>query len=228
MESSKMKKLQIAIDGPASAGKSTVAKIVANKLSYIYCDTGAMYRSVTFKALQNHIDLNDESAIVKMLEDTEISFAPGNPVQKVFIDGNEITDDIRTPEVTNSVSTVAALKEVRSILTDRQRDIAGKGGIVMDGRDIGSAVLPNAEVKIFLIASVDERAERRFKENQQKGIKTSLETLKKEIEVRDHKDSTRKVSPLTKASDAIEVDTTSMGIDDVVNKILEIVENVRN
>ncbi|GEP18678.1 (d)CMP kinase [Pediococcus argentinicus] len=223
-----MKKLQIAIDGPASAGKSTVAKIVANKLSYIYCDTGAMYRSVTFKALQNHIDLNDESAIVKMLEDTEISFAPGNPVQKVFIDGNEITDDIRTPEVTNSVSTVAALKEVRSILTDRQRDIAGKGGIVMDGRDIGSAVLPNAEVKIFLIASVDERAERRFKENQQKGIKTSLETLKKEIEVRDHKDSTRKVSPLTKASDAIEVDTTSMGIDDVVNKILEIVENVRN
>ncbi|MCZ3393293.1 (d)CMP kinase, partial [Enterococcus faecium] len=141
------------------------------------------------------------------------------------LDGNEVTEDIRQTNVTNSVSTIAAQKAVREVLTNWQRDLAKNGGIVMDGRDIGSAVLPNAEVKIFLIASVQERAERRYKENIAKGMETDLEQLKKEIEIRDHKDSTRKISPLTKASDAIEVDTTSMSIQDVVNEILRIVEN---
>lgn len=218
-------KYQIAIDGPASAGKSTVAKIVAKDLQYVYCDTGAMYRVVTLKAIQNGIDLNDETKISEMLNDTDIRFEPGEPVQKVFLDGNEVTEDIRQTNVTNSVSTIAAQKEVREVLTNWQRDLAKNGGIVMDGRDIGSAVLPNAEVKIFLIASVQERAERRYKENIAKGMETDLEQLKKEIEIRDHKDSTRKISPLTKASDAIEVDTTSMSIQDVVNEILRIVEN---
>lgn len=218
-------KYQIAIDGPASAGKSTVAKIVAKDLQYVYCDTGAMYRVVTLKAIQNGIDLNDETKISEMLNDTDIRFELGEPVQKVFLDGSEVTEDIRQTNVTNSVSTIAAQKAVREVLTNWQRDLAKNGGIVMDGRDIGSAVLPNAEVKIFLIASVQERAERRYKENIAKGMETDLEQLKKEIEIRDHKDSTRKISPLTKASDAIEVDTTSMSIQDVVNEILRIVEN---
>lgn len=220
------KKYQIAIDGPASAGKSTVAKIVAKDLQYVYCDTGAMYRAVTLKAMKNDINVEDEEKIGEMLDHTKITFKPGDPVQKVFLDGIEVTEDIRQREVTNLVSTIAAQKRVREVLTDWQRHLAQDGGIVMDGRDIGSAVLPNAEVKIFLIASVDERAERRFKENTAKGMNTNLEQLKKEIEIRDHKDSTRKISPLTKASDAIEVDTTSMAIDDVVNEILQIVKKV--
>ncbi|MCK8624086.1 (d)CMP kinase [Apilactobacillus sp. M161] len=220
-----MKKLRIAIDGPASAGKSTVAKLVAKKFSYIYCDTGAMYRSTTLKAMRLGIDLHNESKIVKMLESTEITFKPSEQGQLVFIDGDEVTNDIRQEDVTNSVSTVAALTNVRSILVKRQKDIANDGGIVMDGRDIGTTVLPDAEVKIFLIASVSERAERRFKDNAEKGIHTPLEELKKEIELRDYKDSHRKVSPLVKAKDAIELDTTSLSINEVVNEISKIVEN---
>ncbi|MCL0311678.1 (d)CMP kinase [Apilactobacillus sp. TMW 2.2459] len=220
-----MKKLRIAIDGPASAGKSTVAKLVAKKFSYIYCDTGAMYRSTTLKAMRLGIDLHNESKIVKMLESTEITFKPSEQGQLVFIDGDEVTNDIRQEDVTNSVSTVAALTNVRSILVKRQKDIANDGGIVMDGRDIGTTVIPDAEVKIFLIASVSERAERRFKDNAEKGIHTPLEELKKEIELRDYKDSHRKVSPLVKAEDAIELDTTSLSINEVVNEISKIVEN---
>ncbi|GAB5053422.1 (d)CMP kinase [Pediococcus ethanolidurans] len=216
-------KIQVAIDGPASAGKSTVAKLVAKNFGYIYCDTGAMYRSVTLKAIQNHLSLSDESTIVAMLKQTKISFTPGNPVQHVFVDDKEVTEDIRQPNITNSVSTIASLAGVRTELVNRQREIANQNSIVMDGRDIGTAVLPNAPVKIFLIASVSERAERRYKENIAKGIETPLAQLKKEIEVRDHKDSTRKVSPLTKAKDAIEVDTTSMTIEQVVNEITKII-----
>lgn len=215
--------IQVAIDGPASAGKSTVAKLVAKKFGYVYCDTGAMYRSVTLKAMHEKIDLTDETRIVAMLKQTKIAFTPGDPVQHVFVDDIEVTDDIRQPEITNSVSTVARLAGVRQELVNRQREIADVGDIVMDGRDIGTAVLPNAQVKIYLIASVSERAERRYKENISKGINTPLEQLKKEIEIRDQKDSTRKVSPLTKAQDAIEVDTTSMSIDQVVEKITKII-----
>ncbi|GAA6113112.1 MAG: (d)CMP kinase [Apilactobacillus sp.] len=212
-------KLQVAIDGPASAGKSTVAKLVATRFSYIYCDTGAMYRSTTLKAIRNNLPLDDEQVILKMLNDTEITFEPGEKQQKVFLDGNEVTNDIRQEDVTNNVSTVASLGAVRAELVERQQEIAAKGGIVMDGRDIGTTVLPNAEVKIFLIASVEERADRRFKDNEEKGIHVPLEQLKKEIEERDYKDSHREVSPLTKAADAIEIDTTSMSIDQVVDAI---------
>ncbi len=212
-------KLQVAIDGPASAGKSTVAKLVAARFSYIYCDTGAMYRSTTLKALRLGYPLDDEKVILDMLNDTEITFEPGEKQQKVFLDGQEVTNDIRQEDVTNNVSTVASLGAVRKELVQRQQDIAAKGGIVMDGRDIGTTVLPNAEVKIFLIASVDERADRRFKDNAEKGIQVPLEQLKKEIEERDYKDSHRAVSPLTKAADAKEIDTTSMSIDQVVDAI---------
>lgn len=223
-----MKKIQVAIDGPASAGKSTVAKIVAKKLHFIYCDTGAMYRSVTFAALKNHVKLDDDQALKELLKTIEIRFVPAEPEQRVFVNDEEVTQAIRTPEITNNVSLVSAQPSVRAELTKRQQEIAEAGGIVMDGRDIGTTVLPNAEVKIFLVASVHERAVRRFKENQTKGIDTPLDVLEKEIEERDYKDSHREISPLTQAEDAVLVDTTSLTIDQVVDKILEIIDQKTN
>ena len=220
-------KLQIAIDGPASAGKSTVAKLVAKKLGYVYCDTGAMYRATTYAAKENNVAYDDDQALKEMLEKTEIKFVPAEPEQKVFVNETEVTKTIRLSEIANNVSTVSAQKSVREVLTKRQRMIAEQGGIVMDGRDIGTTVLPNAEVKIFLVASVHERAVRRFKENVEKGIDTPLDVLEKEIEERDYKDSHREISPLTQAKDAVLVDTTSLSIDEVVAKIMEIIEKVQ-
>ena len=223
-----MKKIQVAIDGPASAGKSTVAKIVVKKLHFIYCDTGAMYRSVTFAALKNHVKLDDDQALKELLKTIEIRFVPAEPEQRVFVNDEEVTQAIRTPEITNNVSLVSAQPSVRAELTKRQQEIAEAGGIVMDGRDIGTTVLPNAEVKIFLVASVHERAVRRFKENQTKGIDTPLDVLEKEIKERDYKDSHREISPLTQAKDAVLVDTTSLTINQVVDKILEIIDQKTN
>ena len=223
-----MKKIQVAIDGPASAGKSTVAKIVAKKLHFIYCDTGAMYHSVTFAALKNHVKLDDDQALKELLKTIEIRFVPAEPEQRVFVNDEEVTQAIRTPEITNNVSLVSAQPSVRAELTKRQQEIAEAGGIVMDGRDIGTTVLPNAEVKIFLVASVHERAVRRFKENQTKGIDTPLDVLEKEIEERDYKDSHREISPLIQAKDAVLVDTTSLTIDQVVDQILEIINQKTN
>ena len=217
------KVLQVAIDGPASAGKSTVAKLVAKKFGYIYCDTGAMYRAITVAAIQAKVDLNDGLAVTKIAKDTKIKFTPGNPVQRVFIGDQEVTEAIRQPEVTNNVSTVAAIADVRQELVKHQQSIAAQGGIVMDGRDIGTTVLPTAEVKIFMIASAHERAVRRYQENIAKGIKTPLDKLQAEIELRDKKDSTREVSPLKQASDAILLDTTKLDIDEVVEAISEII-----
>lgn len=218
------KGLQVAIDGPASAGKSTVAKKIAKRFQYIYCDTGAMYRTVTLKAMQQGVALDDPAALADMLKHTEITFKPGDPEQLVFLDGTDVTAAIRQEDVTNNVSTTAAQGTVRTDLTNRQREIADAGGIVMDGRDIDTTVLPDAQVKIFLVASVEERAQRRFKDNAEKGIHTPIDVLREEIEVRDHKDSTRKISPLTQAADAVKLDTTSLSIDDVVDKISAIIE----
>ncbi|KRM77171.1 (d)CMP kinase [Secundilactobacillus collinoides] len=218
------KGLQVAIDGPASAGKSTVAKKIAKRFQYIYCDTGAMYRTVTLKAMQQGVALDDPAALADMLKHTEITFKPGDPEQLVFLDGTDVTAAIRQEDVTNNVSTTAAQGTVRTDLTNRQREIADAGGIVMDGRDIGTTVLPDAQVKIFLVASVEERAQRRFKDNAEKGIHTPIDVLREEIEIRDHKDSTRKISPLTQAADAVKLDTTSLSIDDVVDKISAIIE----
>ncbi|EAC3454573.1 (d)CMP kinase [Listeria monocytogenes] len=217
------KKICIAIDGPAAAGKSTVAKIVAKKLRFVYIDTGAMYRAVTYIALKNNIAYEDEKAIAALLQKTVIRFEPGE-VQQVFVGSENVTEVIRSIEVTNHVSIVAAHPSIREVLQERQQVFATEGGIVMDGRDIGTAVLPNAELKIFLLASVEERAERRYKENMAKGFTGDLDQLKKEIEERDHLDYTRTHSPLKKADDAIEVDTTSMSIDQVANKILSLAE----
>ncbi|GGI66790.1 MULTISPECIES: (d)CMP kinase [Enterococcus] len=218
-----MKKINIAIDGPASSGKSTVAKILAKNYGYIYTDTGAMYRSVTYLAIQHQVAFSDESSLVDLIERYPISFEQTTDGQKVFVDGQEVTEAIRQNDVTNGVSEVSAWSGVREKLVDVQKKIAQNGGVVMDGRDIGTAVLPNAEVKIFLVASVIERAERRFKENQAAGIETDFETLKKEIEQRDHLDSTREVSPLKQAEDAILVDTTGLSIIEVVQHIEKIV-----
>lgn len=182
-----------------------------------------MYRTVTLKAMQQKVALDDPVALATMLKTTKIEFKPGNPEQLVFLDGKEVTMAIRQPDVTNNVSTVAAQGTVREDLTERQREIAEAGGIVMDGRDIGTSVLPKAEVKIFLVASVEERAQRRFKDNAEKGIHTPIDVLRDEIQTRDHKDSTRAISPLTQADDAVRLDTTSLTIDEVVDKISDII-----
>ena len=216
-----MKQIQIAIDGPASSGKSTVAKIIAKDFNYTYLDTGAMYRAATYLALQNHLTENDVDEIVTLLETYSISFGRSeNGEQLVFVGDVDVTHPIRENEVTNNVSWVAAIPQVREKLVTLQQLIAAQGGIVMDGRDIGTVVLPNAELKIFLVASVEERAERRYKENLEKGIPADLETLKKEIAERDYKDSHREVSPLKPAADSIHFDTTGVGIAEVV-KIIE-------
>ncbi|WP_088010696.1 (d)CMP kinase [Gottfriedia acidiceleris] len=218
------KKISIAIDGPAAAGKSTVAKIVAKKLGYVYIDTGAMYRALTFKAIQNNIDVNNEMDLSNLLSNITIKLIPEEGTQKVFIDDVDVSEPIRTPEVTRNVSFVAKHSLVREKMVDLQREYAVNGGVVMDGRDIGTHVLVGAEVKIFMIASVDERAQRRHIENVNNGFESDLEQLKIEIATRDRIDSEREVSPLKKADDAISLDTTSKNIDDVVNDILTIVE----
>lgn len=220
-----MTNFQVAIDGPASAGKSTIAKILATKLNCVYVDTGAMYRTITLAAKKNGISYNDEEKIKNLLSETEIRFEPSAPVQRVFLNDIDVTDEIRSAEVTNNVSVVASFADVRSNLVNRQREIANNSSVIMDGRDIGTTVLPDADVKIFLVASVDERAQRRYKENIAKGMTTNLETLKHEIEARDYKDSHRQISPLTQASDAILVDTTGHSIEDVVTKIADIIKN---
>ncbi|MGP7816075.1 (d)CMP kinase [Niallia sp. 01092] len=216
------KKISIAIDGPAAAGKSTVAKIVAEKLGYIYIDTGAMYRALTYKAITNQLHLEDEQALIKMLENTVIELFPSDKGQLIFLDNNNVTDEIRTSTVTNSVSAVAKHKLVREEMVRRQQLFAVNGGVVMDGRDIGTHVIPTAEVKVFLLASVEERAIRRHTENINKGYSSDLELLKQEIATRDKLDSEREVAPLKKASDATEIDTTSLSITDVVNRIMEL------
>lgn len=216
------RRISIAIDGPAAAGKSTVAKIAAEKLSYIYIDTGAMYRSLTYKALKNGASLENEAELISILNDTKIELMPGETGQKVLLDGIEVTDEIRSADVTNQVSYVAVHELVRKEMVKRQQQFASDGGVVMDGRDIGTHVLPNAEVKVFLRASVEERAQRRHAENVQKGFPSDLEKLKEEIAARDKIDSEREVAPLRKADDAVEIDTTSLSIADVVEKIMEL------
>ncbi|MCP0887695.1 (d)CMP kinase [Ligilactobacillus sp. WILCCON 0076] len=222
------RKIQIAIDGPASAGKSTVAKLVAKKLGYIYCDTGAMYRAVTYAAMKKDIRLDNDKDLNQLLQKLSIEFVPANPEQKVYVDNVDVTKEIRLPGITNNVSIVAAQSSVRTDLTKRQQQIAQAGGIVMDGRDIGTTVLPNAQVKIFLVASAKKRALRRYKENILKEINTPLDVLEQEIIERDYKDSHRKISPLVQASDAIEIDTTELTIDEVVREIMKIIENRLN
>ena len=215
-----MKTIQIAIDGPASSGKSTVAKIIAKDFGYTYLDTGAMYRAATYLALQHQISPDQSSQLLELLDRYPISFGRSESgEQLVFLGDVDVSHPIRENAVTNAVSSFAAIPAIREKLVALQQEIAQQGGIVMDGRDIGTVVLPKAELKIFLVASVDERAERRHKENLSKGIETDLETLKEEIAARDYKDSHRETSPLKQAEDAIYLDTTGLTILEVVDKI---------
>lgn len=216
-------RIQIAIDGPASSGKSTIAKLLADKYHLVYVDTGAMYRTLTYLALKNQIDINNEQELTALLKEVNITFKRVKDGQDVFANGERITEKIREHDVTNNVSLVSSFPEVRKELVRRQQALAEESGVIMDGRDIGTVVLPDAEVKIFLIASVEERAERRYLENQQKGIETDFERLKEEIIARDEYDSNRKESPLKQAEDAICIDTTGLSITEVVNKSMEII-----
>ncbi len=209
---------KIAIDGPAGAGKSTIAKIIAKKLNIEYIDTGAMYRAVTLKALRLGIDMEDENAY-EYLKTTELDICNG----RFIMDGEDVSEAIRTVEVTENVSTPSKIGVVRSYLVDYQRKISDSKSVIMDGRDIGTVVLPNAELKIYLIASVECRAKRRMLEREQSGVFKSLEETMLEIETRDHKDSTRKISPLKCAEDAIVVDSSNMTIDEVVSEIIKLV-----
>ncbi len=216
------KNIQIAIDGPAGAGKSTIAKIVAEKLGYTYIDTGAMYRAVTYKALRTDIQLEDAAALEEMLRVTEIRLQPSNEGQLVFVDGENVSAPIRSNEVTANVSQVAAYANIREILVAMQQQLAAQGGVVMDGRDIGTHVLPKAELKVFMSASVEERARRRQLDNEKRGIPSSIESLVEEISLRDKKDSEREASPLIQAEDALFLDTTELSIDEAAAAILKL------
>lgn len=211
-----MKNLVIAVDGPAGAGKSTIAKIVADKLNINYIDTGAMYRAVTYKVLQNNVDVNDESAIVELAKNSDIDFKDNN----IYLDGKILKEEIRTPEVSNNVSNVAQIKDVRYLMVDVQREIGNRSSVILDGRDIGSYVFPNADYKFFLVASPNERGERRYKELVKKGYDTTLEEVIKDVIRRDEIDSNREFAPLVKANDAIEIDTTGKSIDNVVESVI--------
>jgi len=215
-----MSSIQIAIDGPAGSGKSTISKIIAKKLDIIYLDTGAMYRGITYKAIVNNIKPEDLDGLEKLLDETNISF---NGDELILDDVNR-SEEIRHPNISENVSLYAAVKIIREDLVRRQQYISENHSIIMDGRDIGTVVLPNATYKVYLTASVDERAERRYKELVGKGHTVDIEALKKDIAERDYNDMNRDESPLMKAEDAIEVDTTGMGIEDVVNAIIKIVQ----
>lgn len=220
----------VAIDGPAGAGKSTVAKKVAEKLGYSYLDTGAMYRAVTLKALENDASFTNEEELTKIAEQSKISFKENkNSVfPEVYLDGKDVTDEIRTPDVAKHVSHVAAVKDVRANMTQLQRQIGEEGKWVVDGRDIGSVVFPDALVKIYLTASIEERARRRLKDLEQKGFEADIESLKKDIAARDQIDSNREVAPLIQAEGAVYLDTTALSINQVIDRIIEIVTNTRD
>lgn len=218
-----MDKYNIAIDGPAGAGKSTIARLVAGALGFIYVDTGAMYRAVTWAILEAGIPLDEESRMIDLVQHADIRLLPGPDGQLVFINGVDVTQSIRSSHVTGNVSQVAQVAGIRKVLVAKQKEMAAKQGVVMDGRDIGSTVLPDARVKVFLTASVRIRAERRYKELQEAGrLHVSLEQLEQEIATRDRMDQERETSPLVQAKDAVLIDTTDMTIPEVVESILSL------
>lgn len=220
------KNLQIAIDGPAGAGKSTIAKALAKELGLFYVDTGAMYRAIAYKALQLNIPLDQEAEIAKMAQQTEITLEHSE-ARRVFCDGQDVTEEIRSPEVSRCVSVIAAYPQVRQRLVDLQRQEARRGGVVMDGRDIGTYVLPDADLKIFLTASAEERAKRRWLELQHSGKNLSFDQVKKDMAIRDQIDQEREVSPLVPAEDAIILDTTGLGIEEIVERIIRMIKNLK-
>lgn len=217
-------KIQIAIDGPAGAGKSTIAKIVAEKLQFTYIDTGAMYRALTYQALKKQVDLADEAALKKVLQQMSLRLQPSADGQLVFINDEDVSAVIRSNEVTANVSQVAAHGAVRKIMVEAQQQLAQAGGVVMDGRDIATSVLPQAELKIFMSATVEERARRRLIDNEARGIQSTLAELQEAIAERDRQDSEREASPLIQAEDAVFLDTTALNIDEAAQAILRLAQ----
>ena len=217
-------KIAVAVDGPAGAGKSSISKIVAKKLGYLYIDTGAMYRSVTWAVLHNHIDVNNQTAVEALLPELDLTMEASDDSCKVFIAGQDVTNFIRTPQVNNAVSIVASYKGVRQYLVERQRLMAEAGGVILDGRDIGSVVLPNAELKIYLTASVEARAMRRYLEVKGTVNEQTLEDIKDSVMQRDDMDKNRKESPLIQVEDAVLVDSSEMTFDETVEHILHLVQ----
>ena len=218
------KKIAIAIDGPAGAGKSSISKVVANKLGYLYIDTGAMYRGVTWAVLDSHVDAKNQKEVEALLPSLDLTLEPTASACKVYVKGQDVTDLIRQQQINENVSTIASYKGVREYLVERQQAMAAVGGVILDGRDIGSVVLPNAELKIYLTASVDARAKRRWLEVQGTSNEQPLEDIKKNVESRDEMDKNRDESPLVCVEDAIVVDSSNMTFDETVKHILHLVQ----
>ncbi len=218
------RELVIAIDGPAASGKSTTAKLVARKLEYMHVDTGAMYRAVTVKVLRAGLALDDRRGIGMLMESTHVELRRANGEMQVLLDGEDVSDEIRSVPVTRAVSAVSSLREVRQAMVREQRVLGREGGIVLEGRDIGTVVFPDADLKFFLVAGIEARARRRRLELAADGVDAELDALMREIEERDRKDSSRKESPLRKAEDAVEIDTSSMTIEEQVDMVVKIVK----
>lgn len=215
-------RIKIAIDGPAGSGKSTTAKEVAKRLGYVYIDSGAMYRAVTLNAIERNIPTTDDKRMVEIAANTRIEFKTDNSQTIILMEGRDVSNLIRTPEVNNRINPVAANPEVRRILVKKQQELGKDGGIVMDGRDIGTVVFPDAELKIYMEASAEERAKRRFLEFKAKGIGIEYEEVLEEIKTRDRADTSRKHGPLRVAPDAVVLDTTNLSVDEQVEKVLEL------
>lgn len=223
-----MKKIIIAIDGPSGAGKSTVAKLLARRLGYIYIDTGAMYRAVALKAKREGVDINDNATLNRLCGNVKLEFVPDNGGLRTILNGEDVSEAIRTPDMSMAASDISARKEVREALLVLQRKMGEKGGVVLEGRDVGTVIFPNAEAKFFLDASLEERGKRRYKELAAKGMDVTLEQTTEEVKKRDINDSSRDIAPLKKAGDAVVVDSTGLGIEEVVDRMIGVVKDKVN
>jgi len=216
-----MKKIIVAIDGPSGSGKSTVAKLLAGRLGYMYIDTWAMYRAVALQAKRDNIDINDSAALIRLCESVKLEFVPDNGGLRTILNGEDVSEAIRTPEMSMAASDISARKEVRQALLSLQRRMGENGGVVLEGRDVGTVIFQNAEAKFFLDASLEERGKRRYKELAAKGMNVTLEQTIDDVRKRDINDSSREIAPLKMAADAVLVDSTNLGIVEVVEKMIE-------
>lgn len=216
----RLKRIVIAIDGPAGSGKSTVSKMLAKALGILYIDTGAMYRALTLAAMRDNVDLEDAPSLTKLAKSAKIDLKEDGDVLKIFLDGEDVTGLIRTPELTGNVKYIARVPGIRAEMVRLQRSIGERGGAVLEGRDIGTVVFPDANYKFYLDADEDERAKRRHKELMELGAKVNLDDIKKDVSTRDHSDITRSVGALKRADDAVFIDTTKLSVNDVVERLL--------
>lgn len=223
-----MKKIIVAIDGPSGSGKSTVAKLLAKKLGYTYIDTGAMYRAIALQAKRDNVDINSGAALSSLCGRVQIGFLPDNDGLRTILNGVDVSENIRTPEMSMAASDISARKEVRQSLLSLQRRMGENGGVVLEGRDVGTVIFPNAEAKFFLDASLEERGKRRYKELAAKGMDVTLEQTIEDVKKRDINDSSRDIAPLKMAADSILIDSTNVGIEEVVEKMIEVVQNKVN